>query len=145
MIISVWLSVCNCQRVVVSVWLKTQQNQYSWIELPFLLIHVTVIRAWCKSGTRMPGPWTAGPPSKFKIETRDPLKFKSGTPGSLPSQSLKVEPQVCLQSLRVAPLRFHHSLMNSFFFRIFYLFSYLFFFSSFLNNKHYNIRIYLVS
>ena len=36
--------------------------------------------AWCKSGTRTPGPRT---PSKFKSGARDPppLKFKSGAPG----------------------------------------------------------------
>ena len=49
--------------------------------------------AWCKSGTRTPGPRETGirdpgPPSKFKIGTRDPL------------QNLKVGPQESL-SLKV--------------------------------------------
>ena len=47
-----------------------------------------VATAWCKSGTRIPGPGTPlkfksgtpGPPSKFKSGTPGPLsKFKSGT------------------------------------------------------------------
>ena len=37
--------------------------------------------AWCKSGTRTPGPGTRDPEpsSKFKSGTQEPLKFKSGT------------------------------------------------------------------
>ena len=47
-----------------------------------------VLRAWCKSGTRTPGPGTPlkfksetpGPPSKFKSRIPEPpSKFKSGT------------------------------------------------------------------
>ena len=37
----------------------------------------------CRHGVKVrPGPRDPGPPSKFKSGTRDPLKFKSGTPGS---------------------------------------------------------------
>ena len=66
-------------------------------------------------------------------------------PGPLPAQSLKVGPQDPLQSLKVEPWKLHHFLTNSFFFRIFFLFFFICFFSSFLNNKHYNFRAYLVS
>ena len=61
---------------------------------------------WVGHGVRVqPGSWDPGP--------WDPLKFKSGTPGSL-------------QSLKVGPL--HISLMNSFFSEYFmvFLFSCLF-------------------
>ena len=80
-----------------------------------------LLTAWCKSGTRTPGPGTSGP------GIRDPPStFKSGTPG--PLQNLKMGPPDPLQSLKVGPP--HLSLMNSFFFRIFHRF---FIFVSFLN------------
>ena len=65
-----------------------------------------LLTAWCKSGTRTPGPGTSGP------GIRDPPStFKSGTPG--PLQNLKMGPPDPLQSLKVGPP--HLSLMNSFF------------------------------
>ena len=79
-----------------------------------------------------PKPPNPGTPSKFKSGTWDahPLMFKNRTLGSPP------------QSLKVGPPRLRRSLINSFFFRI-YFFPYLLF-SPFLNNKH-NSRPYLVS
>ena len=47
------------------------------------------------------GPGTRDPPQSLKMGPRTPLKFKSGTSGSL--QSLKVGPQDPLQSLKVGP------------------------------------------
>ena len=102
------------------------------------------IWAWCKSGTKTLEPWGPGPPLKFKGGTRDTLKFKSRTLGPTP-QSLEVEPQDPLESLKVGSPSGTSPFVNEFFFfKIFYLFSLICFFSSFLNNKH-NIRPYLFS
>ena len=93
-------------------------EKYSILTVIYLFTRNTST-AWCKSGTRTPGPgtlgpgtWDSEPPSKFKSGTRNPLKFKSGTPG--PLQNLKVEPP-------------HLYLMNSFFSEYFIaFFTYLF-------------------
>ena len=37
--------------------------------------------AWCKSGTRTPGPGTLDPPQNLKMGPGTPLKFESVTPG----------------------------------------------------------------
>ena len=58
------------------------------------------------------------------------IKFLSTAEGT-PLKSLKVGPQEPLQNLKVGPP--HLSLMNSFFYRIFLRFFYLFIFVSFLN------------
>ena len=42
------------------------------------------VRAWCKSGTRTPGPGTSepwDPPQSLNVGPGSPLKFKSGSPG----------------------------------------------------------------
>ena len=76
-------------------------------------------RAWCKSGTRTPGPGTSGPPAKFKSGTPGPpSKFISETPGP-PTTFKSGTPSSCF---------------NEFiFFRIFFRFFYLFIFVPFLN------------
>ena len=75
-------------------------------------------KAWCKSGTRTPGPsdWGPSTPLKFKIGTPgSSSRFNSGTLGPTPIKSLKVEPP-------------HLSLMNSCFSEYFFaFFTYLFF------------------
>ena len=85
-----------------------------------------LLPAWCKSGTRIPEP---GIPSKFKSGTRDPLKFRNGTPGP-PSEFKNGTPG--------HPTKFKSGTpsppFNEFiFFRIFLRFFYLFIFVSFLN------------
>ena len=57
--------------------------------------------AWCKSGTRTPGPGTQDPPQSLKVGLGTPLKFKSETQD--PLQSLKVGLQDPLQSLKKGP------------------------------------------
>ena len=49
-------------------------------------IYIYLNEAWCKSGTRTPGPGTSGPgtqdlPQSLKVGPWTPLKFESGTPG----------------------------------------------------------------
>ena len=104
--------------------------------------------AWCKSGTRTPGSGTQDTPQNLKVGPLTLLRFKSGTLGPPPSQCLKMGPQNALQSLKVGPpVGLHHSLMNSSFCKIFYLFFVLIFFLfffSFLDNKH-DIKPCLVS
>ena len=76
--------------------------------------------AWCKSGTRTPKHWTWDPLQSLKVELQDPL------------QSLKK---------KTSPF-FNDFLFLEFFFFFFFL---IYFFSSFLNNKHHNIRPFLVA
>ena len=45
------------------------------------VISISKTRAWCKSGTRTPGPGIRDPPQSLKVGPGSPLKFKSGTPG----------------------------------------------------------------
>ena len=89
--------------------------------------NVNFVRHGVKVG---PGPRDPGHPSKFKSGIRDPLRFKRGNPGP-PSMFKSGTPET-----------------SPFFDDLFfleYLFFLICFFSSFLNNKHYNIRPYLVS
>ena len=65
--------------------------------------------AWCKSGTRTPGPWDLA--QNLKVGPQTPQSLKVGPQDSL--QNLKVGSQDSLQSLKVGPP--HLSLMNSFF------------------------------
>ena len=106
-------------------------EKYSILTVIYLFTRNTST-AWCKSGTRTPGPgtlgpgtWDSEPPSKFNSGTRDPLKFKSGTPG----------PPSKFKSGTPSPL------FNEFiFFRIFHRFFYLFIFVSFLSKIQKNIN-----
>ena len=83
-------------------------EKYSILTVIYLFTRNTST-AWCKSGTRTPGPGTLGPGT---WDSEPPSKFKSGTPG--PLQNLKVGPP-------------HLCLMNSFFSEYFIaFFTYLF-------------------
>ena len=81
-----------------------------------------------------PGPRDPGHPSKFKSGTRDPLKFKSGTPGS-PSKFKSGTPGPPSKFKSGTPLTFEFI-----FFRIFHRSFYLFIFVSFLIEIQKNIN-----
>ena len=88
-------------------------------------IYIYLNEAWCKSGTRTPGPGTSGPgtqdlPQSLKVGPWTPLKFESGTPG--PPSKFKSRIPGSPSKLKVGPP--YLSLMNSFFLEyliVFYL------------------------
>ena len=101
---------------------------YNWKGNRFSSFGSKLIRAWCKSGSRTPGPGTCEPPQSLKVGPETSLKFKSGTPG--PSSKFK--------SWTSGPaLKFksgtHSSFLNELIFfknisEISFLFDFLFFF-----------------
>ena len=100
------------------------KNVYNWKGNRFSSFGNKLIRAWCKSRSRIPGPGTRDPPQSLKVGPITSLKFKSGTPG-LSSK---------FKSWTSGPaLKFESGTLSSFlneliFFRIFHQFlSYLIF------------------
>ena len=57
------------------------KNVYTWKSNRFSSFRNKLIRAWCKSGSRTPGPGTRDPSQSFKLVPWASLKFKIGTPG----------------------------------------------------------------
>ena len=98
-------------------------------------------RAWCKSGTRTPGPGTSGlgardRPQSLKVGPGTPLNFKSGTPGP-PSKFISETPGPPTTFKSGTPSSYFNEFI---FFRIFFRFFYLFIFVSFLNKIQKNIN-----
>ena len=63
------------------------ENVYNWKGNRFSSFRSKLIRAWCKSGSRTPGPKTWDLLQSLKVGPVTSLKFKSGIPG--PSSKFK--------------------------------------------------------